>query len=146
MKNNSVLIIFFTLCFYGCSHYMPVNIGMTRQQMLDAAGEPTCQWIGTNGVECYKYELDGIITKDGLWFMVVENGEVTVITPRRRNLNNLRVGMPEEAVCEMFGNPANTSEVGNVRYLYFFNWVSSTRMQPYYVGIVDGHVESYGLK
>lgn len=64
-------------------------------------------------------------------------------------ISKVNIGMTKQEVIEKMGPPASVSAQGNIEYLnYAFSETDDQAFygitRPYYVRLVNGHVESYG--
>ena len=64
-------------------------------------------------------------------------------------ISGVQTGMNREQVIAIMGKPASTSRKGNVEYMNYALSDTSDKAfygvtDPYYVRLIDGHVDSYG--
>lgn len=124
----------------GCAHYMPMSVGMTKQDVTEKAGQPVAKWTGAEGVECWKYKFSpSVSAKGGTWYVIFQNAQVMKIARRDRGFDSLVIGLPEAAVIELRGRPDRVSATKDTKYLTYGN-----HREEHFVRIVDGFVESYG--
>jgi hypothetical protein len=140
LLNRFLSLSVFIVLISGCQHYMPLSVGMTKQEVVQTVGQPDEKWIGGNGIECWKYIGSSYQGKGGTWFMIFKNGESFKIIPRGLRFSSLEIGLPEAAVIAMLGNPYSVSATESTKYINYL----LGRNQMHYVRIVDGFVESYG--
>jgi len=148
--NMKSLLIFFCLMLLlitGCAQHMPISVGMTNEEIIEIAGEPVVKWVGTNNIECWKYEISGDKwKKNGRWYVILRDRKVIKVRPRRRNISSLEIGLPEAAAIEILGDPTSVAAQGDSKYLIYIIKIARRETRDHYVRIVNGTVESYGQK
>jgi fumarate reductase subunit C len=134
MKKSSIFVMCFVICLFltACAF---ATVGMSSKELISTEGNPGQKWVGLDGVECWRY---------GARHMILKNGKIIKIVQRSRNFNNLVIGLPEEAVMSLEGQPRGVSETKHEKYLFYKIRVAKFRSAIFYVRIVNGAVESYG--
>lgn len=140
MNKLGLFVILAALVLTGCAHYMPMSVGMSKQDVLERAGQPVTKWSGENSIECWKYRFHSSATaKGGTWYVIFQNSQVIKIAEHNRDFGSLVIGLPEPAVVELQGPPDRTSATRDTKYLIYKHGY-----EEYYIRIVHTAVESYG--
>ena len=145
MKKTFVIIFWLSVALLGCAHYMPMSVGMAKQDVIEKAGQPVAKWAGANGVECWKYKFSpSTSAKGGTWYVIFKDAQVIKIAERDRGFDSLVIGLPEAAVIELQGRPDRVSATKDTKYLTYRKQINKHQYEDHFVRLANGAVESYG--
>ena len=140
MRKLRLFQVITAVVLVGCAHYMPMSVGMSKESVLEKAGQPIAKWSGENSIECWKYRFHSSATaKGGTWYVIFQNSQVLKIAEHNRDFGSLVIGLPEPAALELQGPPDRISATRDTKYLIYRHGYGE-----HYIRIVNAVVESYG--
>jgi outer membrane protein assembly factor BamE (lipoprotein component of BamABCDE complex) len=173
-RRLALILIVLVACLAGCVATGPnsaaLRVGMTRDEAVAAMGQPGS--VAANGHDEYLNYTITETSPDGYhsimrpYYVRLFDGHVQSFgyseqinrrlsppTPAAENANRfaaLRIGMTKEEAVKAMGTPTSVAAQGNYEYLNYSvteanPYGSLTVMRPYYIRLLDGKVEAFGL-
>ena len=173
-RRLALILIVLVACLAGCVATGPnsaaLRVGMTRDEAVAAMGQPGS--VAANGRDEYLNYTITETSPDGYHSMIRPyyvrlfdghvqsfgyseqiNRRLSPPTPGAENSHRfaaLRIGMTKEEAVKAMGTPTSVAAQGNYEYLNYSvtetnPYGSLTVMRPYYIRLLDGKVEAFGL-